>query len=94
MCTTLVCKFRLVFYAFVFLSALNAHSASLNKQYQFIKEPIDVVIPSVEKDLHTLNLCIEGIRQHGANIRRVIVVSKSKFTNKSIMMLILDSDRP
>jgi hypothetical protein len=51
--------------------------------FSFSDEPIDVVIPSVEKDLLTLDLCIEGIRKNGANIRRIIVVSKRQLTDKA-----------
>ena len=50
---------------------------------QFTNHPIDVVIPSVEKDLPTLNLCIEGIRKNGRNIRRVIVVSQKPLSSQA-----------
>lgn len=46
-------------------------------------EPIDVVIPCAEKDKVTLDLCIEGIRKNGQNIRRIIVVSKEALTEKA-----------
>lgn len=49
-----------------------------------VKQPvIDVVIPAHEKDLETLNHCIRGIRQNGASVRRIIVVSKEKYTDKA-----------
>ncbi len=51
--------------------------------FTFTNEPIDVVIPCVEKDLSTLDLCIEGIKKNGANIRRVIVISKTKLTKRA-----------
>ena len=44
---------------------------------------IDVVIPSIDKDLETLNLCIRGIKKYGSNVRRVIVVSSKKLTNEA-----------
>lgn len=44
---------------------------------------IDVVIPAHEKDLDTLNHCIEGIRKNIADVRRIIVVSKAKYTDKA-----------
>ena len=44
------------------------------KHYDLKAAPIDVVIPCHPKDLDTLELCIEGIRKYGQNIRRVIVV--------------------
>ena len=45
--------------------------------------PIDVIIPCVEKDLATLDLCIEGIRQNGAEIRRIIVISDCRLTTQA-----------
>ena len=48
--------------------------------YTFSQEAIDVVIPCCAKDRETLNLCIEGIRKFGKNIRRVIVVSNEPLT--------------
>lgn len=51
--------------------------------YPLTSEPIDVVIPAVDKDIPTLELCIEGIRKYGENIRRIIVVSDKKLTDKA-----------
>lgn len=51
--------------------------------FPFSNAPIDVVIPCVEKDLITLNLCIRGIRENGANIRRIIIVSKTPLTDEA-----------
>ncbi|MBU6338706.1 MAG: hypothetical protein KGQ36_01870 [Rickettsiales bacterium] len=49
-----------------------------------IKKPvIDVVIPAHKKDLATLDHCIDGIRKNGVSVRRIIVVSKEKYTNKA-----------
>ncbi len=48
------------------------------------KQPvIDVVIPAHEKDLETLNHCIAGIRRNIADVRRIIVISKQKYTDKA-----------
>lgn len=44
---------------------------------------IDVIIPAHKKDIHTLNHCIEGIRRNIDSIRRIIVISKEKFTDKA-----------
>ncbi len=44
---------------------------------------IDVVIPCIEKDKRTLDLCIEGIRKNGKDIRRIIVVSNKRLTEKA-----------
>lgn len=51
--------------------------------FPLIDEPIDVVIPSTEKDLVTLELCLAGIKENGKGIRRIIVVSKTKLTDKA-----------
>ncbi len=58
-------------------------SALTETCYPLTAEPIDVVIPCCGKDLDTLELCIYGIRKHGKNIRRIIVVSKEKFTHSA-----------
>lgn len=52
-------------------------------KYPLTNEPIDVVIPAVDKDIPTLELCIEGIRKYGENIRRIIVVSSKQLTDKA-----------
>src|SRR5262245_56971712 len=44
---------------------------------------IDVVIPCVEKDLETLDLCIAGIKKFGMDIGRVIIVSDKKLTDQA-----------
>lgn len=44
---------------------------------------IDVVIPTHEKDLGTLDYVIEGIRKNVADVRRIIIVSKEKYTDKA-----------
>lgn len=51
--------------------------------YPLTTEPIDVVIPCCPKDVETLDLCIDKIKEYGANLRRVIVVSKGRLTNKA-----------
>lgn len=53
------------------------------KNYELKNEPIDVVIPCAGKDVFMLEKCIEGIQTQGENIRRVIVVSAEKFTDKA-----------
>ncbi len=47
------------------------------------QQVIDVVIPAHEKDLDTLDYCIEGIRKNIADVRRIIVISKAKYTDKA-----------
>ncbi len=44
---------------------------------------IDVVIPAHEKDILTLDYVIAGIKRNAKNIRRIIVVSKEKYTDKA-----------
>ena len=44
---------------------------------------IDVVIPAHEKDLLTLEHVIAAVKRNAANIRRIIVVSKEKYTDKA-----------
>jgi hypothetical protein len=44
---------------------------------------IDVVIPAHQKDLATLNHCIAGVRRNVANVRRIIVVSKERYSDKA-----------
>jgi hypothetical protein len=51
--------------------------------YEFSTEPIDVVIPYHPKDAETIELCIDGIRKNGKNIRRIIVVSKERYTDSA-----------
>lgn len=46
-------------------------------------KPIDVVIPCHEKDSPLLDFVIDGIRENGKNVRRIIVVSKKKLTEKA-----------
>ena len=44
---------------------------------------IDAVIPAHKKDIDTLDLCIDGIRDNVKDIRRIIVVSKEKLTDNA-----------
>lgn len=53
---------------------------SENIEYPLEKGFIDVIIPSVEKDVRILNHAIRGIRKNGKDIRRVIVVSKNRLS--------------
>jgi len=43
----------------------------------------DVVIPAHEKDIPILNHCIAAARRKIVGVRRIIVVSKSRFTDKA-----------
>ena len=44
---------------------------------------IDVVIPSHEKDIDTIDLCIDSIRQNVRDVGRVVVVSRNKLTDNA-----------
>ncbi len=46
--------------------------------YPLNSAPIDVVIPCAPKDLETLDLCIQAIREHGENIGRILVISQER----------------
>jgi hypothetical protein len=45
--------------------------------------PIDVIIPAHEKDLAKLNYCIAGVKKNISAARRIIVISKEKYTDKA-----------
>lgn len=51
--------------------------------YSLSNEPIDVVIPCAKKDQEILDLCINGIRKNGKNIRNIIVISSELYTNEA-----------
>lgn len=69
------------FVFFICIFSLAASEQPFQRvKYRFSKDPIDVVIPCVPKDLHTLELCIEGIKKCGKHLRRVIVLSKEPMT--------------
>ena len=72
----------------LFLILLYILSYSLNGYAENIKvnaktNIIDVVIPCTDKDLQTLPLCIDGIRKNGKGVRRIIVISDKKLTDKA-----------
>jgi hypothetical protein len=50
--------------------------------YNLTDDPIDVVIVAHPKDKKTLNYCIDGIKENCINLRRVIVVSSIKLSDK------------
>lgn len=71
------------FFIFSLLFSLFHLGALEKRTYAFSSEPIDVVIPCSEKDLETLEECIEGIRANGRGIRRIIVVSSKPLTKNA-----------
>ncbi|MDX2082631.1 MAG: DUF6492 family protein [Rickettsiales bacterium] len=44
---------------------------------------IDVVIPAHEKDVETLKYCIRGVKKNVVGARRIIVISKEKYTDEA-----------
>jgi len=48
--------------------------------YPFCADLIDVVIPCHPKDRRGLEICIQGIRKNGANVRRIIVISSESLS--------------
>lgn len=62
--------------------ALTIH-LNIFGHYQLINEPIDVIIPAIEKDLSTLEYCIQGIKNNCLGLRRVIVVSPNRLTHNA-----------
>src|SRR5690349_12611233 len=66
-----------------FITSLFILFSSKIHAFSFSNSPIDVVIPCVEEDLLSLDLCINGIRENGKNVRRIIVVSRIPLTDKA-----------
>lgn len=71
-------------FIFVFLCmGMNLYGGTeKQKDYAFADDPIDVVIVSHPKDKGSLDFCIKGIREN-CEVRRVIVVSSEKLTDKA-----------
>ncbi len=74
---------RLIFFFLMLFCAFLKSEALDKRHYVFAREPIDVVITCIEKDLKTLNLCIESIRTYCQGVRRIIVVSPKLLTDKA-----------
>lgn len=69
---------------FLYLLLLFSKLCCFEKiNYNFSNESIDVIIPTCSKDLKTLNLCIDSIKENCQNIRRVIVISDQKLSDKA-----------
>lgn len=58
---------------------IEAHFG-IKKQYELTDEPLDVVIPTATKDIVTLELAIQGIKENCPEVRRIIVVSDKRLT--------------
>ncbi len=53
------------------------------KTYQLTNDPIDILIPCHEKDKDTLQICVDHAKRFVQNVRRVIVVSNKRLTDKA-----------
>lgn len=71
------------FIAVLFIAFPHLVFGDMKIEYPFLNDPIDVVIPAVDKDNDSLNLCIKGIRENCKNVRRIIVVSRNKLTDEA-----------
>lgn len=77
---------RLLSFLCLFFFTFSIEAAILDAgkvRYPLKKAPIDVVIVSHPKDKETIDLCIHGIKSNCSQIRRVIVVSPERLTNKA-----------
>ena len=53
-----------------------------NKYLLFMS--FDIIIPTTNKDLSTLEDCIEGCKKYIKNYRNIIVISDKKYTNNAL----------
>ncbi len=53
------------------------------KKFNLSNESIDVIIACHEKDKDVLSLCINGIKKHVKNYRRIIILSEKQFSNEA-----------
>ena len=74
--------YRLFFILLFLGSHLFAHAQN-ETHYSLNDDLIDVVIVTHPKDKVTLDYCIDGIRENCSKVRRVIVVSSEKLTDKA-----------
>ena len=70
-----VLRFMLIAFCFF----VSKHTSA----FEFTFDPIDAVIPCHPKDTKTIDLVVEGIRKNVKNIRRIIIVSALKLTDKA-----------
>lgn len=83
--------FSLLGSAVLMMNSLSANTESTNKlgnaakanKYAFKQTQIDTVITASAIDQETLEPCIDGIKENGKNVRRIVVVSDKKLTDKA-----------
>lgn len=73
--------FILFFLCFHFFAQATSNTKKV--KYSLRDDPIDVVFVSHPKDQRTLDYCIDGILENCGKVRRVIVVSDTKLTDKA-----------
>lgn len=77
-------RIALISIAALGIFTLSARFGEQKIEFSLTDDPIDVIIPAIEKDLYTLELCIEGIKKNGKSIRDVYVVSPKKLTDNAL----------
>lgn len=65
------------------VAKVSKYTLKTSKIYPLTKDPIDVVFVAHAKDLRTLDLAIEGVKINVKNIRRIVVISAKKLTDKA-----------
>ncbi|MDP1880737.1 MAG: DUF6492 family protein [Parachlamydiaceae bacterium] len=76
-------KFICLLFCFFIPFSAQATKEGVKKNYPLTDSPIDVVIVSHPKDKPTIDDCIDGILENCNKVRRVIVVSSERLTNKA-----------
>ncbi len=70
-------------YPFLFVFSFTLLHSFEKVTYQFLREPIDVVIPCHSKDAESLNRTIESIKKYVQGMRRIITISSQPFTDQA-----------
>jgi ankyrin repeat protein len=73
-------KYKLLFLLIFCKILSNKQWTTQKKIYNLSNQPIDIVIACHEKDLYTLDECIQSVKKYVKNKNRIIVISKYKLT--------------
>ena len=65
------------------ISLYNNAFDGKQKEFNIKYEPIDVVICCHEKDIYSLEICIENVKKYVNDIRRIIVISNKRLTENA-----------
>lgn len=68
---------------FFFFSNIVEAQFGVKVEFELTPEPLDVIIPTATKDIDTLELAIEGIRQNCPEVRRIMVISENRLTDEA-----------